>query len=254
MSTDSSSSSFPLVTRPEGADVVTGISQLGFTFREDATTDQLLAFGQSLCVSRAFLKFALGSFFLALVTSLTRTASIENREKAFTEAEDYARAFAVAHAIDQKEFREIFGVARFYHGADLSQCGGLGFEHLREAMWGAASKHPGGGMLPAALGYLTLAREREWRYTELRRFIRTRDAVPAAPRQMELAQYGAVFDFMRFAKRELQEVHNYSPERARIILADLGESTFLYLDALRALAGSPKAGLSRSADFVASRG
>ncbi len=228
--------------------IVTGVTPLGFTFREDATPEELITFGQNLCATRAYLRFALGSVFVALIHSRARLATSKEQERAQEDAEDYARAFAVAHNIDPKEFREILGVARFYSPADLTGLGSLSFEHYREAMWGAALKAPGGGgptVLPAALSYLRVAHKEGWKYTQLRRHIRSLDAVLPEERQLELSAYSAVFAFMRFAKRELQEVHTYTPERASLILADLSESTFEYLDALREIS----AGIGRASRY-----
>ncbi len=55
-------------------------------------------------------------------------------------------------------------------------------------------------------------------------------------RQTDLALYSAVFEFRRYAKRELGHITSFTPERARLILYDLGDETILFLDALRALA------------------
>ena len=50
---------------------------------------------------------------------------------------------------------------------------------------------------------------------------------------------------MRFAKHELAEVDRYTPERAALVLSDLGSDTLAYIDALRLIAKDNAATASR---------
>lgn len=210
----------------------------GLIFAPNATEADLLDVGHSLFAVRSYTKWALGSLFAEM-----RRKRDERREDAKAGRNDIPREvakaddggawsgeFALAHHMDPKEYREVIGVVTFYAGQE--HIPGLDFEHYREAMWATDDGQPGG--VSRAMGYLRVARERGLKVTEMRRYIRSSSATePSEPKQMELAAYGAVFDFMRFAKRELDEVERYTPERAALILSDLGESTLSYIDALR---------------------
>ena len=101
-------------------------------------------------------------------------------------------------------------------------------------MWGGAIK-PGGDvhlaveLLQSAAGGMTIS--------DFRRHIWTHHATKARePRQTDLALYSAVFEFRRYAKRELSHITEFKPERACLSLYDLGEETLLFIDALRSLA------------------
>jgi hypothetical protein len=163
--------------------------------------------------------------------------------------------FATAHHLDPKERREMLGVVLFYRGA--SPTPGLSFEHHREAMWGAAEATTGGGdeagaattgargrsaragasPLATACAYLTRAETDQLTVTKLRAEIRsTQRTTPVEQRDLAFAPYAVVFDFRRFAAREMQTIDKLTPERARLVLADLGSETLAYLDALRSVA------------------
>jgi hypothetical protein len=58
-------------------------------------------------------------------------------------------------------------------------------------------------------------------------------------RELSLAAYSAVFDFHRFATRELAAVADMKPERARMIIADLGQTSLDFIAALQRIAASP---------------
>ena len=218
--------------------VVAEVTPTGLTFREDVTVAELLRVGNSLLSTRGVLNFALGSLFDHLVTCVAHKNDKHglSPDQRLTEAEHYVRTFAATHNLNPKEYREILGVARFYRGVDLKALGGmLTFEHYREAMWGAALK-PGAGA-PLAVELLLKASGGGMSISDFRRHIRTTYATETrAPRQTDLALYSAVFEFRRYAKREIETIDSFTPERARLILADLGEESLLFIDALRALA------------------
>lgn len=209
-----------------------------------ATDQELLSIGHRLFAVRLYTKWALGSLFAEM--QRRQRARQDERQtrggKSFGDPDIIpggALEFASVHDIDPKEFREVTGVCTFY--ADCKDTPALSFDHHREAMWGVDDGQP--KQLERALGFLRYAFEHKLSVTQLRRHIRASHASePAEPEQLEIASYAVVFDFMRWCKRELQQVHTYSPDRARLILSDLGQATFDYIDALRELARESSGG------------
>lgn len=204
----------------------------GLEFGPDFNEADLLTVGHRLFATRSYIKWALGSLFAEMIKRRTRKKEgIENEDA----GQEWARDLAQARELDPKEYREVLGVFLFYRGVETP---GLSFEHHREAMWGVDDGKP--EQLSRAVAFLLHAQQHDLTFTQLRRHIRSSYPGEAPePRQMELAQYNAVFDFMRFAKRELDDVHTYTPERARMVLADLGEAALSYIDALRKIAKVP---------------
>lgn len=225
------------------AEGVADFTPHGLLFRPDVSEADLLIVGRRLFAVRSYVKWAMGSVFAAMVRvrEARREASARARkdEKNGTE---WAGEFAAAHQLDPKEYREMIGVFTFYRvGTDsgekaLRELGSLSFEHYREAMWAVDDGQP--QQLERAIAHLRHARDQRWTtVAPLRRYIRSSSATQTVePTQPELAAYGAVFEFMRWAKRELDRVESYTPERAALILSDLGDSTLSYIDALRDIA------------------
>lgn len=219
---------------PKG--IVSRVHAHGLEISQHATAEELILVGNRLLNTRSILNFALGSLFDALVTK----RAVENKhagmspEQRLDEAEHFVREFAAAHNLHPKDYREVIGVARFYRGVDLASLGGgLTFEHFREAMWGVALQTPGGGV-DAALTMLRKAAGGAMNVSDFRRYIRGSTATsPKEGKQTELALYSAVFEFRRWARREKDHLDEYSPERARMVVADLGQETLIFLDALR---------------------
>jgi hypothetical protein len=89
----------------------------------------------------------------------------------------------------------------------------------------------------SALTYLQTAASSGMSVTQLRAHIRgSQRTERTEQRELSIAAYGAVFDFHRFATRELATVADCKPERARMILADLGQSSLDYIAALQRIA------------------
>ncbi len=215
---------------------VATFGERGLVFSQARTKADLATVGHALFAARSYMKWALGSLFGEMCALRT---SVAGTEKDIAADEAWAREFATAHHLDPKEYREMLGVFLFYRGA--SDLPGLSFEHYREAMWGADDGQPGG--IHRAIGYLRIAHAQGMTVTALRRHIRTSQATEIPEEeQVEIAAYTAVFDFMRFAKRELDNVHDYSSQRAQQILDDLGAGTLSYIDALREIASGTRIG------------
>ncbi len=195
----------------------------GLTFSPACTDTQLINVGHRLMAVRSYLKWSLGSLLAEMADRRTE------------DAESWISDFCTAHALDPKDRREMVGVATFYRAAtDLPP---LSYEHCREAMWGAGGGAPGG--LSRALGYLRIAHTDNLTYTQLRRLIRTQQAAdtPPEPEQPNLSGYSIIFDFMRYARTQLPSVASYTPERAALILHDLGDA-LAFIDALRTKANT----------------
>ncbi len=205
----------------------------GLAFSSRATDEDVLEIGRRIFAIRGQTKWMLGSLFAEMM---------KRRPAEAGSTQDYdvgwAAEFAAAHDLDPKERREMMGVFTFYAPCE-STPGPLSYEHHREAMWGVNDGRP--QQLTRALAFLTRAASEGLSVTQLRMLIREqgRTTTTPAPDQLDLASYSVVFDFMRYAKRELQAVHTYTPERARMVLHDLGGEAFLaYADALRARAAA----------------
>jgi hypothetical protein len=208
----------------------------GLHITAEATDTQLIDIGNRLFAAKGYLRWALGSLFAAM---------LERKRDDGVFSDEWLSEWTQAHHLDPKEKRELLGVFTFYRGAfsdtqpghAIFDVGGLTYEHYREAMWGVSDGKP--AQLPRAIAYLKRAREGSgMSVTQLRRAIREEHATDHAEgKQAEFPSYGVVFEFRRFCARELDSVADYTPERARLIIADLGESTLSYLAALREIAG-----------------
>lgn len=208
----------------------------GLTFAASATDADILAIGSRLMACRGYLTWALGSLFAEM---MRRRPSGADTTHADHDA-SWVGEFCDAHQIDPKLRRELTGVYLFYKSAP-ADAPALSFDHYREAYWGVISK-PNGGGIREAMKYLTRAASENLSVSALRALIR-RDSATAPshkPDQLNLADYAPVLDIMRYAARELPRVSTYSPDRARAILADLGEAP-AYIDALRARAAAVSA-------------
>lgn len=94
----------------------------------------------------------------------------------------------------------------------------------------------------AALAYLRTADASGMTLTQLRAHIRASQRTEQpVQRELSLAAYSAVFDFHRFAARELSTIAYLQPERARMILADLGQESLDFLAALQRVAANTHA-------------
>ena len=235
----------------------------GLDISPDATEADLVALGSRIFAVRSWTKWGLGSVFAAMMRARPHPDAANHPGEFDT---TWAGEFADAHHLDPKERREMMGVYLFYRGGSPTPA--LSFEHHREAMWGAtvalppegdalppspslergaSSKHPGGtapARAPAATGgtspataasaYLLKAASDGLSVTQLRAHIRTsRQTEKREQRELALAGYSVVFDFHRFAARELPLVAAYSPDRARLVLADLGQAPLDYIAALQ---------------------
>lgn len=238
------------------AEGVAAFASRGLVFAPGVTESELLGVGRRLFAVRSYTKWALGSVFAAMVQAREKRREVSDRaRKDDATGAEWAAEFAGAHHLDPKEYREMLGVYTFYHtGAENTKAGGVGvgtlvgadgelagldFEHFREAMWGVDDGAP--DQRTRALAYLRTAHVGGMTVTQLRRHIRTSAATQTVePAQTELAAYGWVFDARRWCEREMDKVHRYTPERASLILSDMGESMLSYIDALRDIAGGGK--------------
>ena len=175
--------------------------------------------GRRIHLIRGFSKWAMG----AVLAEMIRRRDAD---------ETWANEFTAAIQMDPKERREILGVHTFF--PPPARTINLSYEHYREAMWGVADGKP--EALRRALDYLRRARDGDWSLSQLRLTIRREQATeqPDAPTQadLDLARYGAVFTFRAFAAAELPNAATLTPERAQMILSDLGDAP-KYIDALR---------------------
>lgn len=191
--------------------------ETGLTISPEATDDQLISIGHRLMAVRSYLKWSIGSLLFEMA----------RRRK----DDSWVSSFCVAHNLDPKERREMMGVYEFYKGGDTPA---LSYEHHREAMWGVGNN---GGARDRAVAYLRTAQEQGLSYTVLRRTIRLSTTTTVIePTQPELADYSIVFDFMRYTRNQLPHLATYTPERARIVLADLGECSVQFIEQLKAIA------------------
>jgi hypothetical protein len=236
----------------------------GLDISPDATEADLVALGSRIFAVRSWTKWGLGSVFAAMMRARPHPDTANHPGEFDT---TWASEFADAHHLDPKERREMMGVYLFYRGGSPTPA--LSFEHHREAMWGAtvafpdegdtphpvaspergaSSQHPGGVSLarpPASTtkgtspvttagAYLLRAASDGLSVTQLRAHIRTsRQTEKREQRELALAGYSVVFDFHRFAARELPLVAAYSPERARLVISDLGQTSLDYIAALQ---------------------
>lgn len=187
------------------------------------TDAQLPIVGSKLLSVRGCLKWAIGSVLSEMVTRKTPPGKDPD--------ETWANEFAEAHDIDPKERREILALHTFYppHTRTLD----LSYEHYKEAMLGIDDGKP--KQLPRALAYLQTAALNHWSHTQLRRHIRSSQSTESpdtTPPQFQ--GYGIVFDFRRYIQHE--SAHPITPERARLLLNDIGEDTLQFIDTLRSMA------------------
>lgn len=211
-------------------------TQRGFAIGELVSDKDLIEAGNRLFAAKSYLNWALGSVFAEMLAR--KRDRKEHNEPGVHFDDAWLAQYTEGHALDPKEKRELLGVFQFY--ARAGDTPPLSYEHHREAMWGAANGQP--GELNRAIAYLDRAHKEGLTYTQLRRVIRKEKVTEKPePKQAELAHYSAVFDFMRFAKRELDKVSDYTPQQAKLILADLGEPTLSYIDALREIAAQAAA-------------
>lgn len=186
------------------------------------TDAQLPAVGAKLLSVRGCLKWAIGS---VLSEMISRKSTQKQTD------ETWATEFAEAHDIDPKERRELLAIHLFYPSD--SRTIDLSYEHYKEAMLGIDDGKP--NQLKRALAYLQTAALNHWSHTQLRRHIRSSQAQEFPDTtQTHFQGYGAVFDFRRYIQHESQ--HPITPERARLLLQDIGEDTLSFLDTLRSLA------------------
>lgn len=242
---------------------VATFTHTGLQIAPGATEADLLALGNCIFAVRSWAKWGLGSVFAEMMRKRPHPdARNHPGEYDLTWASD----FADAHHLDPKERRELLGVFLFYR--EGSPTPGLSFEHHREAMWGAANlapegvdmptggvppsapSVPSGGATTKAAAYLREAAAESLSVTQLRARIRatqrTTQETPAQTAPLDLASYSAVFDFHRYCARELPNLGRCSPERARVILADLGQEALDYIAALQSKAarGAPSLAIS----------
>jgi len=106
----------------------------------------------------------------------------------------------------------------------------------------AATFQTGGASRNAAVAYLRTAEASGMTLTQLRAHIRASQRTEQpVQREIAIAAYSAVFDFHRFAARELAAIADLKPERARMILADLGQESLDFLAALQRVAANTHA-------------
>ena len=197
-----------------------------------ATKDEdLPAIGYRLIAVRGFSKWGLG----ALMGEMIGRAGLGEGTPNDTDlAATQAGHWADCAGIDPKERRELLGVATFYPPRERTR--DLSWEHYREAMWGIADGLP--NQLGRACDLLDEAVEKAWTVTALRRYIRASQATeqPSDKQQSHLDGYGCVFDFRRYAARELECIATYTPERAALLLADIGDEAIRFIEELRSIA------------------
>ncbi len=233
------------------------LAERGLVFAGGLSDAELARVGRALFGVRSVTKWALGALFAEMMSRAeAKHAREETRRAGGGALPDWheqqggvsAGEFAALHQVDPKEFREMVGVWTFFAGVKTIPVGD--YEFCREAMWGVDDGQP--RQVDRAVDFLRVAHERGWRsVTQLRRHIRSSGgSEPSEPRQLEMEHYGAVQDFRRWCTQQLAQVQRYTPERARLVLTDLGESTLSYLDALRDIAATdaPKARKSNGTD------
>jgi hypothetical protein len=204
----------------------------GLSIAPHASEADLLDIGHRVFAVRGQLKWMIGSLFAAMIEARDkqRAALPTHAQNTIDAGHSWVSSFADAHLLDPKERRELLGVYLFFR--DFKDPPALSFDHYKEVMWGVDDGKPNAKERGAS--FLTHAQVHGLTVTELRRHIRASQAThQPEPKQLEMAHYSAVFEAMRFAKRELPLVQSYTLERCALILEDLGD-TPAYVDALRA--------------------
>lgn len=195
--------------------------------------DQLPALANRVLAVRGFSKWALGAVLNQMVVRRPIThAGVATGEH----DSEWAFAYAEAAGLDPKERRAVMGVYAFF--PPKLRTFELSWEHYCECMWGVSDGRP--NALARALAFLQVASRESLSITALRKHIRGAQITEQADEtQVEAAllNYGAVFEFERFAGRELDHMETYTAERAAAVLADLSK-TVSFLARLRALADS----------------
>jgi len=207
----------------------------GLSIAPHASEADLLDIGHRVFAVRGQIKWMLGSLFAAMIEArdAKRNALPAHAQNTIEAGHAWVSAFADAHHLDPKERRELVGVHLFFR--DFKDPPPLSFDHYKEVMWGVDDGKPDAKGRGAS--FLAHAHTHSLTVTELRRHIRASQATHhPEPKQLEMAHYSAVFEAMRFAKRELPLLSSYDSERAALILSDLGDMP-AYIDGLRAIAG-----------------
>lgn len=182
----------------------------GLVFPSQTKDEIIPEVGRRVALIRGFAKWAMGAVFREM---------IKRRDNNDTWANDFAQALAM----DPKERREVLAVDSFY-SLD-SRNVPLSFEHYREAMWGTADGKA--NQHKRAMAFLRMAHENKWSVSQLRLYIRKASADERdEPLQddLSLVRYASVFAFRRFAAEELKAMDQMDPDRAALILSDLGEA------------------------------
>lgn len=186
---------------------------------------QLPVIGSKLLSVRGCLKWAIGSVLSEMVSRKTPP----NKDP----DETWAIEFADAHDIDPKERREILAIHTFYPPPHRTI--ELSYEHYKEAMLGIGDGKP--KQLQRALAYLQTASLNHWTHTQLRRHIRSSQSIEQPDStQSEFEGYSVIFDFRRYIQHE--STHPITPDRARLLLQDIGLETLDFLDRLRTIAAT----------------
>ena len=206
-------------------------TERGLTFAKSITDAELLTIGHRLFAVRGYLNWAIGSFFSEMLTRRTN-------EKLTTD-ESWLLEFCETLRIDPKLRRECLEVFQFYSRAP-ADTPRLSYDHHREAYWGTCDGRP--RQLQRAIAHLRAAQNDSLSVSELRRLIRS-SSVTEHPdsTQTEFEGYGVVFEFRRFAARELPNLSSITPERASLLLSDIGDDALAFIDGLRAKAVSSHA-------------
>jgi hypothetical protein len=141
--------------------------------------------------------------------------------------------FCEAHGITSKQRRELLFVHDFY--PPTSRTHHLSYAHYRDA---ALIAQPLPKARTVALAYLTQAAAHSWSVGQLRKAMRAAHATPEQPTTTQATGYSVVYDLRRFATKELPGVPRWSPERAKLVLADMGPAAE-FIEQIRRIATSP---------------
>lgn len=194
----------------------------------DKSDAQLAALVRDAIKSRDQLKWAIGD----ALTELEKRHPIENRGgKNDQWVNDFCKAIGMHH----QQRKELITVCLFYPSPLRSHA--LSFEHYRDAMIGAQPATA--GAMQRAIGYLHHCVHHTLTVSALRRHIRQSSRIHSAQRNNStLALYAPVFAFRRFAKAQTKAKSQITKQRARLILADLGEDVPNLITTLQRIASS----------------
>ena len=178
--------------------------------------------------SRDQLKWMIGD----ALTELERRHPIENRGG---KNDQWVNDFCLAIGLHHQKRKELIAVCLFYPPAKRTHA--LSYEHYRDAMFGSDPSSP--NAIARAIVYLDHCVHHSLTVSKLRQHIRQSTRIHSKQSDKSaISSYSPVFAFRRFAKAQVKDNTRITKQRARIILADLGDDVPRLLSTLQRIAAS----------------